>query len=83
MKRMASVLPPLKWVFPSEFLLPYAKKGIIEGKSALVEEGGDNSQYFNGLHEGGARNGVLTAIEDFLKDFGNVFDAESNLLIIY
>lgn len=54
---------------PAAFLQPHAKKGMIEGRRELVE-GGQNGEYFNALFEGGARNGVLTAIEDFIKEHG-------------
>ena len=51
---------------PAEFRHPFAQKGMIRGQSALAEVGGLNSHYNNALHEGGPKNGVLTAIEDFL-----------------
>lgn len=51
---------------PPEFRHPFAQKGIIRGQSALAESGGFNPTYMNALQEGGPRNGVLTAIEDFL-----------------
>lgn len=52
---------------PEEYRQPYAQKGIVQGKSKLVDEGGLHSTYFNALYENGEKNGVLTAIEDFLK----------------
>lgn len=52
---------------PAEFRKPYARKGIIRGQSELAEEGGLNPGLCNALFEGGERNGVLTAIEDFLS----------------
>jgi len=52
---------------PAEFRHPFAEKGIVRGQSALAEVGGLNSRnYLNALQEGGPKNGVLTAIEDFL-----------------
>jgi hypothetical protein len=51
---------------PAEFRYPFTQKGMIRGQSALAEVGGLNSHYNNALHEGGPKNGVLTAIEDFL-----------------
>lgn len=51
---------------PAEFRRPYAKKGIVRGRSFLVETGGANGWLDNALEEGGPQNGVLTAIEDFL-----------------
>jgi len=51
---------------PEGFRHPFAKKGMMRGQRALAEVGGKNSDYWNALEEGGAKNGVLTAIEDFL-----------------
>ncbi|MBL7157018.1 MAG: class I SAM-dependent methyltransferase [Candidatus Omnitrophica bacterium] len=56
---------------PAEYRHPYAKKGIMRGKSGLSESGGMNAGHYNATHEGGPRNGVLTAIEDFLKNYGH------------
>jgi len=42
------------------------QKGMIRGRSALAEVNGLNSTYMNALVEGGSKNGVLTAIEDFI-----------------
>lgn len=44
---------------------PYAYRGMLPGRAELAEEG-MNAMYANALHEGGPRNGVLTAIEDFI-----------------
>lgn len=44
---------------------PYAYRGILPGVAALTDEG-MNGKLANALHEGGPRNGVLTAIEDFI-----------------
>ena len=53
-------------LIPHEYRHPYEKKGIVRGKSEL-SVGAYNSQFWNAIHEGGSRNGVLTAIEDFLR----------------
>jgi len=53
---------------PGEFRHPFARKGIVRGQVPLAESGGWNSQLANALDEGGARNGVMTAIEDFLAE---------------
>ena len=45
---------------------PCAKKGMIPGDAGLAEKGGLNQGFPNATSEGGARNGVLTAVEDFL-----------------
>jgi cephalosporin hydroxylase len=54
---------------PAEFRHPFAQKGMIRGRSALADVGGLNSACMNALVEGGPKNGVLTAIEDFLAQF--------------
>jgi len=46
----------------------YDQKGIVRGQSELSDRSGFNSALCNAAHEGGAHNGVLTAIEDFLHD---------------
>lgn len=52
---------------PSEFLHTHEKKGIIPQQSTLVKHGGLNTQLDHATTEGGTRNGILTGIEDFLK----------------
>ena len=51
---------------PAEFRQPSRKAGIKRGQDALVTDGGLNSHIHNADHEGGPRNGVLTALEDFI-----------------
>lgn len=53
---------------PEPFRKPYAKKGMAPGQSGLLEKNGKNPRLYNAIYEGGDRNGVLTAIEDFLKE---------------
>ncbi|HXX46254.1 MAG TPA: class I SAM-dependent methyltransferase [Candidatus Acidoferrales bacterium] len=53
---------------PAEYRHAYARKGMVPGESALSEDAGFNSVLCNATHEGGPRNGVLTAIEDFLGE---------------
>jgi len=53
---------------PKEFMHPYDTKGIVYGQSELSSSSKDNAGYNNAVFEGGSRNGVLTAIEDFLKE---------------
>lgn len=50
-----------------EHVRPYAYLGLRPGEPGLVE-GGMNGMLANALEEGGPRNGVLTAIEDFLAE---------------
>jgi len=55
---------------PAEFRQPIARLGVIEGQSELVPAGaaapGKNANLWHALAEGGPRNGVLTAVEDFM-----------------
>jgi hypothetical protein len=60
-------------LIPGEFIQPHATKGIIYAQSELAESGGVNAEHYNALHEGGARNGVLTAIEDFVAAHKNEY----------
>ena len=50
---------------PQEYRHEYERKGLIRGQSQLADVGGANAKDCNAVHEGGPRNGVLTAIEDF------------------
>lgn len=57
---------------PAEFRHPYAKKGIIYGQSELSAAAtATNAGFNNAMLEDGAKNGVLTAVEDFLKEHKN------------
>jgi hypothetical protein len=58
---------------PEEFRHPYARKGLRlrmggRGRSALLERGGFNARMNNAVREGGPRNGVMTALEDFAAE---------------
>jgi hypothetical protein len=55
---------------PPQYRHPCAKKGVVLGVSALQERGGMNAHLWHADHEDGPRNGVLTAVEDFVKDAG-------------
>ncbi len=48
---------------------PYAYRGILPGQSELSDNG-LNGHLANALYEGGPRNGVLTAVEDFQASSG-------------
>ena len=48
---------------------PHARRGIIPGEAGLSELGA-NAAFDNALQEGGPRNGVLTAVEDYLEASG-------------
>lgn len=53
---------------PEPYRLEYAQKGILRGQRALDESHGSNRNLYNAVREGGPRNGVLTAVEDFIAD---------------
>jgi cephalosporin hydroxylase/GT2 family glycosyltransferase len=54
---------------PDEHRHPWRRAGIRRGQSDLVGgSGGLNAELANAEHEGGPRNGVLTAIEDFVVE---------------
>lgn len=52
---------------PAEFRKPSAKKGILPGINELVDNGHNDSVH-NAAYENGDRNGVLTAVEDFMME---------------
>jgi Methyltransferase domain len=54
-------------LIPKDFTHPYKREGMIRGQSAL-DSSGKHGRFFNAEHEGGDKNGVLRAIEDFLKE---------------
>jgi cephalosporin hydroxylase len=56
---------------PDEFRQPWARRGIVPGKQELSDNGGLNAQFANAVQEGGPRNGVLTALEDFVAADAN------------
>lgn len=53
---------------PHEFRQPYAKMGIYPGEPKLLEKGGLNVGLNNAVLENTPKNGVLTAVEDFVKE---------------
>lgn len=55
---------------PSEFRQPFDTRGMVPGRSGLVanRDGGINPTMNNALEEGGPRNGVMTAFDDFLSE---------------
>jgi hypothetical protein len=54
---------------PDAFRHNYAKKGMIPGRSELTSDcEWWNNNLCNATMEGGVQNGVLTAIEDFIKE---------------
>jgi SAM-dependent methyltransferase len=61
---------------PPEARHPHSRHGVIEGQNALAEAGGFNASVDNAEYEGGPRNGVLTAVEDFLAEADGGWDFE-------
>lgn len=55
-------------LIPSQYLNPYKKAGILYDTPSLSEDGGLNSHLNNCVFENNYRNGVLTAIEDFIEE---------------
>jgi cephalosporin hydroxylase len=53
---------------PDEFRQPYAQKGMRPGGKRLIERGGLNPTMYNAELEGGPRNGVMTALDDFVAE---------------
>lgn len=53
---------------PAAARQPFARRGISPTQSELLEAGGFNAHLCNALHEGGPHNGVLTAVEDYLRE---------------
>lgn len=51
---------------PEVYRHPYEKKGIMPGRPSLVDKGGLNPSLNNSIYENDNKNGVLTAVEDFL-----------------
>ncbi|HEX6236170.1 MAG TPA: CmcI family methyltransferase [Acidimicrobiales bacterium] len=53
---------------PEEFRQPYAHGGMNPGAKRLQPSKGLNPTMWNAEEEGGPRNGVMTALEDFLTE---------------
>ncbi|MET0903158.1 MAG: CmcI family methyltransferase, partial [Acidimicrobiales bacterium] len=53
---------------PAEFRQPHARRGMRPDRSALLPAGGFNVTLHNALEEGGPRNGVMTALDDFMAE---------------
>ncbi len=51
---------------PPEHRQLFAEGGVIPGEDRLIKDGGLNERMFHAITTGGAKNGVLTALEDFL-----------------
>ena len=53
---------------PAEFRQPFTEMGMRPGERELNPKGGLNPTMHNALVEGGPRNGVMTALEDFIAE---------------
>ena len=53
---------------PDEHRQPYARRGLERGRRDLLEKGGLNPHHANAVQEGGPRNGVMTALDDFVAE---------------
>lgn len=54
---------------PAEHRQPHARRGMRPGQRELAERGGVNPTLDNALEEGGSRNGVMTALDDFVAEY--------------
>ena len=53
---------------PDEHRHEHARAGMRPGSRRLLERGGLNQDMDNAVEEGGPRNGVMTALDDFIAD---------------
>jgi hypothetical protein len=51
---------------PEDSRQPFERAGLVPGRAPLAEDGGINAGLRNAVMEGTPRNGVRTAVEDFL-----------------
>ncbi|MCB0976566.1 MAG: class I SAM-dependent methyltransferase [Acidimicrobiales bacterium] len=54
---------------PDEYRQPWRKKGMRPGTKGLLPVGGLNPTMCNAEQEGGPRNGVRTALDDFVAEY--------------
>lgn len=54
---------------PDEFRQPYARAGMRPDRKKLLKGGGLNPTMCNAVTEGGPRNGVMTAVDDFTAEY--------------
>ena len=53
---------------PADYRRRYLKKGLRPNSDSPVDEGGVNRRFCNAVDVSGERNGVLTAVEDFVDE---------------
>ena len=61
---------------PEAYRQPYKKLGMYPGQPELKEKGGLNNGLDNSIYENTPKNGVLTAVEDFIKESNLKFSIE-------
>jgi hypothetical protein len=54
-------------LIPKEFMQPCMQQSLVRGQPE-PHSPNKHAETFSAVHEGGERNGVLTAVEDFLKE---------------
>jgi hypothetical protein len=59
---------------PAEHRQLYQKRGLRPGSEQLAAQGGLNAHLYNAIDENTPRNGVLTAIEDFMNQSGQALE---------
>lgn len=67
---------------PEAYRQPYAQKGIVQGEANLQDEDGFNDHLFNAIYENNPKNGVRTAVEDFLEELGKA-DVELKIMPVF
>jgi len=55
-------------LIPEAYRHAFERKAVVKGRNELADTGHSEDRLCNAIQEGGERNGVLTAIEDFLKE---------------
>jgi hypothetical protein len=59
---------------PAPHRQPYAQGGLLPDRSELRPNAGLNQDFYHATHEHGPRNGVLTAVEDFIDQTAHDVD---------
>lgn len=58
---------------PKDYRQPFKKLGMHPNQTTLLEKGGMNPSFYNAINENSPKNGVLTAVEDFIDESDLVF----------
>ncbi|MGF7118938.1 glycoside hydrolase family 99-like domain-containing protein [Methanobacterium oryzae] len=61
---------------PDAYKQPIKKAGIYFGQTDLVKDRGLNSQQYHSIYENNPKNGILTALEDFINESDLEFSFE-------